>query len=49
MEAIHACCRDEGIAFVALNASLDGRPMYEAMGYAVSPSPMMFFACAEGA
>ena len=43
MDTIHSCCRDEGIAFVALNASRDGLPMYEAMGYGVSPSPMMFF------
>ena len=43
MDTIHAYCRDAGIAFVALNASRDGLPMYEAMGYGVSPSPMMFF------
>ena len=43
METIHAFCRDAGIAFVALNASPDGLPMYEAMGYGISPSPMMFF------
>jgi len=49
METIHGCCRDEGIALVALNASKDGLPMYEALGYAVSPSPMMFFACVEHA
>jgi len=49
METIHSWCRDEGIALVALNASKDGLPMYEAMGYAASPSPMMFFACVEGA
>ena len=34
--------RDNGITSMALNASRDGRPLYEAMGYAVSPSPMMF-------
>ena len=43
METIHRFCGDEGIPFVALNASPDGKAMYEAMGYAVSPSPMMFF------
>ena len=43
MDAIHGCCRADGIALVALNASRDGLPMYEAMGYGVSPSPMMFF------
>ena len=43
METIHAYCRDAGIASVALNASRDGLPMYEAMGYGVSPAPMMVF------
>jgi hypothetical protein len=27
---------------VALNASRDGKPLYESMGYTESPSPMMF-------
>ena len=43
MEAIHAWCRDNGVASIALNASADGRPLYEALGYGVSPNPMMFF------
>jgi GNAT superfamily N-acetyltransferase len=42
MDTIHAWCRDEGIASMALNASRDGKPLYESMGYAESPSPMMF-------
>jgi GNAT superfamily N-acetyltransferase len=42
MDAIHAWCRDAGVASVALNASRDGLPLYEAMGYVESPSPMMF-------
>jgi GNAT superfamily N-acetyltransferase len=42
MEAIHAWCREEGIASVALNASRDGRPLYESMGYQLPPNPMMF-------
>ena len=42
METIHAWCRAEGIGSVALNASRDGKPLYEAMGYAESTSPMMF-------
>jgi len=42
MDTIHAWCRDEGIGSVALNASRDGKPLYEAMGYAESTSPMMF-------
>jgi GNAT superfamily N-acetyltransferase len=42
METIHGWCRDEGIGSMALNASDDGKPLYEAMGYAESASPMMF-------
>ena len=42
METIHAWCRAEGIASAALNASGDGQPLYEAMGYRVTASPMMF-------
>ena len=42
MENIHAWCRVEGIGSMALNASHDGKPLYEAMGYVESPSPMMF-------
>jgi GNAT superfamily N-acetyltransferase len=42
METIHAWCRNEGIGSIALNASRDGKPLYEAIGYAESPSPMMF-------
>ena len=42
MDTIHAWCRDEGITSMALNASRDGKRLYEAMGYAESPSPMMF-------
>jgi GNAT superfamily N-acetyltransferase len=43
METIHAWCRAEGITSLALNASADGQPLYKAMGYAESTSPMMFF------
>lgn len=42
MDTIHSWCRDEGIGSVALNASRDGKPLYESMGYAESTSPMMF-------
>ena len=42
METIHDWCRDAGITSVALNSSRDGKPLYESMGYAESPSPMMF-------
>ena len=42
MDTIHHWCRDEGIGSMALNASRDGKPLYESMGYAESTSPMMF-------
>ena len=42
MDTIHGWCREAGVASMALNASRDGQPLYEAMGYAESPSPMMF-------
>lgn len=42
MDAIHAWSREAGITSMALNASRDGLPLYESMGYAVAPSPMMF-------
>jgi GNAT superfamily N-acetyltransferase len=42
MDAIHAWCRDAGVTSLALNASRDGQPLYKSMGYAESPSPMMF-------
>lgn len=42
MDAIHAWCRAEGIRAVALNASRDARSLYESMGYAETPSPMMW-------
>jgi len=44
MEAIHGWCREAGVASMALNASDDGRPLYEKLGYQVTASPMMFFA-----
>jgi len=42
MDTIHGWCRDNGIASVALNASRDGLPLYQSMGYVESPAPMMF-------
>jgi GNAT superfamily N-acetyltransferase len=42
MDTIHGWCREEGIGSMALNASRDGKPLYESMGYAESTSPMMF-------
>jgi GNAT superfamily N-acetyltransferase len=44
MDAVHAWCRDSGVTSVALNTSTLGRSLYEAMGYRVSPNPMMFLA-----
>ena len=44
MSAIHDFCRSRGISSVALNASEFGLPLYEAMGYRITPSPMMFLA-----
>ena len=48
METIHAWCRHAGVSSVALNASHDGRPLYESMGYQLPSSPMMFFAIGAG-
>jgi GNAT superfamily N-acetyltransferase len=42
METIHAWCAEHDITSVALNASRDGQPLYEALGYSRSSSPMMF-------
>jgi GNAT superfamily N-acetyltransferase len=42
METVHAWCRVEGIPAVALNASDDGRSLYDAMGYQATPAPMMW-------
>lgn len=47
METMHAWCREHGIASMALNASRDGQPLYEAMGYAASPAPMMLLPLAR--
>ncbi len=41
MNTIHAWCRENGIHQVALNASDAGRPLYESLGYAVVPQPML--------
>jgi GNAT superfamily N-acetyltransferase len=43
MEAVHDWCRSQGIHRIALNASRDGQPIYEAMGYEVAAEPMMRF------
>ncbi len=47
MHAIHDWCRANGVTSLALNTSQDGRRLYERMGYAESPSPMMFYSLAD--
>jgi len=42
METIHVWCGEHGVTSIALNASRDGQPLYQALGYSESPSPMMF-------
>jgi GNAT superfamily N-acetyltransferase len=42
METIQAWCGEHGVTSIALNASRDGQPLYQALGYRESPSPMMF-------
>jgi GNAT superfamily N-acetyltransferase len=42
MDAIHAWCRSAGITSLALNASREGLPLYQSLGYLESPNPMMF-------
>jgi GNAT superfamily N-acetyltransferase len=41
MDAIHDHCRAEGIERVVLNASVFGKPIYEAIGYVETEQPMM--------
>ena len=43
MDAMHGHCREEGIERVVLNASVFGKPVYEAMGYVETNEPMMRF------
>lgn len=43
MDAMHDYCRAEGIERVVLNASVFGKPLYDAMGYVVADEPMMRF------
>jgi len=41
MDTIHEWCRAEGIERVVLNASVFGKPLYEAMGYLATNEPML--------
>ena len=42
LEAMHAWAHANGVGSMALNASRDGRELYEALGYTESPNAMMF-------
>jgi GNAT superfamily N-acetyltransferase len=44
METIHGWCRENGIGVIGLNASDEGRPLYEALGYQPAANPLMFAA-----
>jgi GNAT superfamily N-acetyltransferase len=46
MDTIHGWCRHNAIGLVGLNASAAGQPVYEAMGYRATASPMMWAAVA---
>jgi GNAT superfamily N-acetyltransferase len=41
MDALHGYCRAEGIERVVLNASVFGKPLYQAIGYVSTEQPMM--------
>jgi GNAT superfamily N-acetyltransferase len=41
METIHAWCREAGIGALALNSSVEGRALYESLGYRIRTNPMM--------
>ena len=47
MNTIHAWAAAHDITSIALNASRDGQPLYESMGYQLTPSPMMFYPVAR--
>jgi GNAT superfamily N-acetyltransferase len=47
MHTIHDWCKTNGVTSIALNASRDGRVLYERLGYVQSPSPMMFYSLVE--
>jgi GNAT superfamily N-acetyltransferase len=48
MNAIHTWAADHGVTSVALNASRDGQPLYESMGYRLAPNPMMVYPLGDG-
>jgi GNAT superfamily N-acetyltransferase len=47
METMHAWCVESGITSAALNSSVEGRPLYESLGYRVRPNPMMMATLTE--
>jgi GNAT superfamily N-acetyltransferase len=44
MASIHEWCRQQGIGVVGLNASPEGRPLYDALGYRAAVDPLLFAA-----
>jgi GNAT superfamily N-acetyltransferase len=42
MDTVHGWCAASGVVAVALNASPEGRHLYESQGYRAAPSPMMW-------
>jgi GNAT superfamily N-acetyltransferase len=42
MDVIHAWCRANGVAALALNAAPAAQHLYESQGYRPAPSPMMW-------
>jgi len=42
MDAVHAWCKANGVAAVALNAAPAAQHLYESQGYRPAPSPMMW-------
>ena len=47
MDAVDGADVDAGVSSMALNASRDGLPLYESMGYVESQNPMMFLPIVE--
>src|SRR5262249_14237269 len=43
MDGLPPRCRAPAVLSIAPNARRDGQPLYEAMGYEVTPPPMLFF------
>ncbi len=48
MRTIHDWCARNGIGLVGLNASEEGRPLYDSLGYRPATSPLLFAAVDAG-